>query len=126
VVVTTTGKPAAARDFSAVKEWLAGTAFTPHTGDLALPRFAASGREDLLQSSTPLGCARHANLPPPPGLRPGIVLSQMTQRVMIEIDEEGAEAAAATAAVASRMLEKRGCHPHGGGQAVRLRAARRG
>jgi serine protease inhibitor len=29
---------------------------------------------------------------------------------MIEIDEEGAEAAAATAAVASRMLEKRGCH----------------
>jgi serine protease inhibitor len=106
VVVTTTGKPAAARDFSAVREWLGGTAFTPRTGDLALPRFAASGREDLLPVLDALGL-REARKSPAAlqGFGPGIGLSQMTQRAMIDIDEEDAEAAAASAAIASRMLE---------------------
>jgi hypothetical protein len=48
VVVTTTDKPAAAREFAPVAAWLAGTSFTPHAGDLALPQFSASGRESLM------------------------------------------------------------------------------
>ena len=38
------------------------------------------------------------------GFAPGAMLSQVVQRAMIEIDEEGAEAAAATAVMSSRAL----------------------
>jgi hypothetical protein len=44
---------------------------------------------------------------------------------MIEIDEEGAEAAAANAVMSSQARSRR-CNPHGGGQAIRLRAPRQG
>jgi hypothetical protein len=127
VVVTTTGKPAAAWDFSAVREWLGGTAFTPHTGDLALPRFAASGREDLLPVLDAVGL-REARKSPAAlqGFGPGIVLSQMTQRAMIDIDEEGAESRRRDRCRSLADARKRGCYPHGGGQAVHLRAARQG
>ncbi len=40
----------------------------------------------------------------PPGFAPGAMLSQVVQRAMIEINEEGAEAAAATAVMSSRAL----------------------
>jgi serpin B len=106
VIATVTGKPAAAKDFAPVKEWLAGTGFALHSGDLALPRFAASGREELLPALDALGL-RDARRSPTAlqGFGTGVALSQVTQRAMIEVDEEGAEAAAATAAIGTRMLE---------------------
>jgi serine protease inhibitor len=105
VVVTTTDKPAAAKEFAPVAPWLSGMGFEAHTGDLALPRFSASGRQDLIPALDALGLdkARHA-AGALQGLAQGATLSQVVQRSMIDVDEEGAEAAAATAAVSTRVL----------------------
>jgi serine protease inhibitor len=105
VVVTTTDKAAPAREFARAAAWLTGVGFTAQTGDLAMPRFSASGREDLMPVLDALGLdkARHAATALQ-GFAPGAMLSQVVQRAMIEIDEEGAEAAAASAVMSSRAL----------------------
>jgi serpin B len=106
VVATTKEKPAAAKDFAPVAAWLGGTGFKRQSGDLALPRFAAAGREELLPVLDKLGlkeARKAANALP--GFGPDVALAQVIQRAMIEVDEDGAEAAAATAAIGTRMLE---------------------
>jgi hypothetical protein len=60
VVVTTTGKAVAARDFAPAAAWLSGTGFTAQVGDLAMPRFSASGREDLMPVLDALGLDKRA------------------------------------------------------------------
>jgi serpin B len=106
VIVTTREKPAAAKDFTPVASWLSGAGFAMHSGDLALPRFAASAREDLLPVLDGLGLGEaRKSATALVGFGSDITLSQVTQRAMIEVDEEGAEAAAATAAIGSRSLE---------------------
>jgi serpin B len=106
VVVTTTDKPAPVREFAPVASWLSGAGFAPRSGDLALPRFSASGREDLMPTLDALGLgkARHSATALQ-GFSPSTRLSQVIQHAVIEVDEEGAEAAAATAVMASRALE---------------------
>ncbi|MBO0751804.1 MAG: serpin family protein [Bradyrhizobiaceae bacterium] len=106
VVVTTTGKPATAREFSPVGGWLSGgDRFKPHSGDLALPRFSAAAGQDLLKILDGLGLAKARKSPQAlAGFGPGIDLSQVIQRTVIEVTEEGAEAAAATAVIGTRML----------------------
>jgi len=106
VVVTTPDRPASAKEFAPVAGWLSGAGFTPRSGDLALPRFSASGREDLMPTLDALGLdkARHAATALR-GFAPGAMLSEVIQRARIDVDEEGAEAAAATAVMASRVLE---------------------
>jgi serine protease inhibitor len=103
IVVTTADKPAAAKEFAPVVPWLTGMGFTAHVGDLALPRFSASGRQDLMPALDALGLdkARHATTALQ-GFASGATLSQVVQRAMIEVEEEGAEAAAAVAS--TRML----------------------
>jgi serine protease inhibitor len=112
IVVTTADKPAAAKEFAPVVPWLTGMGFTPHVGDLALPRFSASGRQDLMPALDALGLdkARHATTALQ-GFASGATLSQVVQRAMIEVEEEGAEAAAA----AYPHARRRRWHPHGGG-----------
>jgi serine protease inhibitor len=105
VIVTTTDKPAAAGEFSPVAAWLAGTGFTLHAGDLALPPFSASACEDLMPVLDALGLDRARRAATAlQSLASGATLSRVVQCVRIEIDEEGAEAAAATAVMSSRML----------------------
>ena len=105
VVATTTGKPASIGDFAPVAEWLSGKGFAAHSGDLALPRFAAASREDLLRAVDGLGLEKARTQPGAlAGFGPDVVLSQVTQRTMIEVTEEGAEAAAATVATGVRSL----------------------
>ena len=105
-VVTTTDKPAAARDFSKVADWLAGTGFADRRGDLALPRFSSSSREDLTLVLDVLGLDKARRSPAAlAGLAPGAMLTQIIQHTMIDVDEEGAEAAAATAVMSGRSLE---------------------
>lgn len=100
VVATTAGRPAAAREFAPVAEWLSGAGFAPHAGDLSLPRFSAASREDLLKTLDGLGLEKARKSPSAlVGFGDGVELSQVTQRTMIEVNEEGAEAAAATAAI---------------------------
>jgi serine protease inhibitor len=61
VVVTTEDRPAHATEFAEVTNWLTGAGFADHSGDLALPRFSASAREELMPMLDALGLdkARH-------------------------------------------------------------------
>jgi len=107
VVVTTTDKPLAAKDFARTADWLSGAGFAQRKGDLALPRFKVSGRFELLPTLDAMGLDKGRRLATAlEGFGKGIALSQVVQRAAIEVDEEGAEAAAATAVIATRALEQ--------------------
>src|SRR5262249_10038566 len=107
VVVTTTDRPAAAKDFVKAADWLAGTGFVARSGDLAMPRFSAPTRQDLTATLDVLGLGNaRRSKPALQALAPGAMLSQVIQHAMIDVDEEGAEAAAATAIIGTqRSLE---------------------
>ena len=106
VVVTTMDKPAPAGDFAAAKKWLSGAGFTERKGDLALPRFKTSERSDLLPTLDALGLDKGRNSPTALArFGQGTRLTRVVQRAMIEVDEEGAEAAAATAVFGLRAVD---------------------
>jgi serpin B len=103
VVATTKDSPAAAAGFSGLTEWLEGKGFTEVPGEIALPRFAASTSFDLMPALVALGLKPPSSLP---GFAPGTLrLAKVQQRVELKVDEEGTEAAAATAVTATRSLE---------------------
>jgi serine protease inhibitor len=103
VVITTRREPAAAKDFSAVGGWLSGEGFFLSPGEVALPKFNASSSYDLMPALKALGLR-------PPNTLPGFVrgplrLARIQQRVELTVDEEGTEAAAATAVTTTRSAE---------------------
>jgi len=105
VVVTTKKDPAPAAAFAGLGAWLGGDGFAASPGEVALPRFDASAGIDLLPVLTALGLKPPAALP---GFAPGpMQLVRVQQRVELKVDEEGTEAAAATAAVTNRSAEVR-------------------
>lgn len=107
IVVTTTDKPLPAKGFAKAADWLSGTGFAQRKGDLDLPRFRVSGRFDLLPALDAMGLEKERHSATAlAGFGQGTVLTQVVQRAMIEVDEEGAEAAAATAAMAARALKQ--------------------
>jgi serpin B len=105
LVVTSTAKPKSLKEFAPAAGWLSGAGFTKTKGDLALPRFNLEGDADLypalkadlkpgLDSPTALaGFVAHAKI------------EAILQRAKIEVNEEGAEAAAATAVIVGRSLQ---------------------
>jgi len=103
VVITTRDEPAVAKDFSAVGGWLTGEGFSSLPGEVTLPRFNASSSFDLMPALKALG------LKPPntlPGFSRGqLRLAKVQQRVELAVDEEGTEAAAATAVTTTRAAE---------------------
>jgi serpin B len=105
VVVTTKREPAPARNFAGLGAWLTGDGFAESPGEVALPRFDASTSVDLLPALAALGLKPPATLP---GFASGpLQLSKVQQVVELKVDEEGTEAAAATAAVATRSAAVR-------------------
>lgn len=108
VVVTTKDAPAPVKDFAKVADWLSGAGFVARKGTLALPRFKASGEAELLSTLDALGLDKARRSPTAlDGFGKGTRLSQVLQRAVIEVDEEGAEAAAATAVMATRSFAER-------------------
>jgi serine protease inhibitor len=106
VVVTTTEKPAKVADFTPVKDWLSGEGFEARKGDVLLPRFKLSGRFDLLPTLDALGLDKGRHSPKALAhFGQGSALSRVVQRAMIEVDEEGATAAAATAVLGKRAVD---------------------
>lgn len=84
-------------------DWLAGEGFQPRPGTLRLPRFTADARTELKKPLAGLGLT--------PALRPGAFtgmgtpapsLSAIVHQASFSVDEQGAEAAAATAVVMGR------------------------
>ena len=69
-------------------------AWASRSGDLALPRFKLAERSELLPTLAGLGLDKGLHSPSALAeFGAGAVLSQVVQRAMIEVDEEGAEAA---------------------------------
>jgi serpin B len=100
IVVTTRRDPAPAKDFAKLGGWLAGEGFAESPGEVALPRFNGSANIDLMPALKALGLQPQTTLP---GFsREPLSLAKAQQRVELKVDEEGAEAAAATAVVATR------------------------
>jgi len=104
VVVTSKAEPVRAGEFASLGAWLGGEGFAESAGIVAMPRVRLSVHVDLLKSLDAMGLA-------PARLRRDafsaltkapMVLSHVVQKAELRIDEEGTEAAAATAATASR------------------------
>jgi serine protease inhibitor len=103
VVVTTKNAPAAAADFAGLSEWLEGDGFAEAPGEIALPRFGATANVDLMPTLAALGFKTPNTLP---GFASGpLRIAKVRQRVELKVDEEGTEAAAATAVTATRSTE---------------------
>jgi serpin B len=103
-IVTSTDKPKALKEFASVKDWLSGAGFAPRQGDLALPRYSLETQSDLMPS---LGRDLEEGLKSPTafsGFGAGAKIDGILQRAKIEVDEQGATAAAATAVFVARAL----------------------
>ncbi len=103
-IVTSTDQPRALKEFAPVKSWLSGAGFAPRRGDLALPRFSLETQSDLMPS---LRSALEDGLKSPTafsGFGAGAKIDGILQRAKIEVDEQGATAAAATAVFVARAL----------------------
>jgi serine protease inhibitor len=105
VVVASSGAPKTAKEFATAASWLSGEGFAPRNGDLALPRFSLEGSANLMPALAKAGLAEGLKSPTAlAGFAPDVTLQQILQRATIEVDEEGTEAAAATAAIVTRSL----------------------
>jgi serine protease inhibitor len=101
-VVTTKSDPAPAKDFVEAGESLLGAGFADAPGEVTLPKFGASANVDLLPTLAALGLTPPSTLP---GFARGpLRLGKVQQRVELKVDEEGTEAAAATAVTADRAV----------------------
>jgi serpin B len=110
-IVTAVDKLGTVADFKQAGSWLSGAEFELHEGDIAMPRLNLHGSGDLLPALDALGLRKGRSSPTAlGGFAPGIQLSQVVQKVVFNADEEGAEAAAATAATVSRSFEGKPLH----------------
>jgi len=104
VVTSNDNKPRKLADFEAAKAWLSGEGFAPRKGDLALPRFSLESESDLLPALSK-DLAEAAKTPTALfEFGPNARIEGILQRTKIEVDEEGATAAAATAVVVARAM----------------------
>jgi serine protease inhibitor len=99
VVITTKSTPVGAPDFAAVDGWLGGQGFDVSEGEVGLPKIFLSAEEELLSPLDALGL-RAARLVPGSLNRfssSPLTITGVVQRLELRINEEGTEAAAATA-----------------------------
>jgi serpin B len=106
VVATTRSEPAPAQEFAAVAAWLNGQGFEARNGEIAMPKLTLSAEEELLRPLDALGlaAARHS-----PDALEGfsdepLAIARILQRLELRLNEEGTEAAAATAVMTTRGL----------------------
>ena len=106
VVVTTREGAARPSALGAAADWLGGEGFAEAPGTVALPRFKLSGSADLLDVLDRMGLSPARNAGDAlAGLAAGPqTIARVVQKTEIRVDEEGAEAAAATAVTTSRSL----------------------
>lgn len=106
VVVTTKSAAARQTEFAGVADWLAGKGFEEKKGEIQLPRLSLSTGEELLSPLDAMGL-RQARLSPDSldGFSPAsLVITRIVQRLELRVNEEGTEAAAATAVTTTRSI----------------------
>ena len=109
VVITTNDKPASANEFGSVANWLYGEGFSSGRVQLSLPRFTIEDNNEMLKALEKLGLKEGMTSPTAfAGLAINLAgISGITQRTYLRVDEEGSEAAAATAVVIERSVAQR-------------------
>jgi serine protease inhibitor len=108
VVVTTKSTPAEADEFAAVTSWLQGGGFDSRNGEIALPKLTVSVNEEMLGTLDRLGF-KPARLASGSlrGFSPAsLAIARVVQKLELRVDEEGTEAAAATAVIATRSIAR--------------------
>ncbi|MBB6221403.1 serpin family protein [Rhizobium leguminosarum] len=107
VVAARSGKGVGGADLKALTSWLQGEKFEPAKGEIFLPRFSLSDGRDLMPVLSQMGLAagKTKDAAFPGFTKENIRLSRVLQKTMIKIDENGTEAAAATAAITERSID---------------------
>lgn len=99
VIATSRNKPASMQDFASISHWLTGENFTETDVDLRMPRFTLRRSSELLPALDAAGL-RQVRFSPTAfsQLSPDrIDMSSVVQKVFLAVNEQGTEAAAATA-----------------------------
>jgi serpin B len=99
VIATSRNKPASMQDFASISSWLTGENFTDTDVDLRMPRFTLRRGSELLPALDAAGL-RQVRFSPTAfsRLSPDRVdMSSVVQKVFLAVNEQGTEAAAATA-----------------------------
>ncbi|UWM79313.1 serpin family protein (plasmid) [Rhizobium sp. WSM4643] len=107
VVAARSGKGVGGADLKALASWLQGEKFEAARGEIFLPRFSLNDGRDLMPVLNAMGVApEKAKDAGFPGFtKENIRLSRVLQKTMIKVDENGTEAAAATAVVTERSID---------------------
>lgn len=107
VVAARSGKGVASSDLKTLAAWLQGEKFEPAKGEIFLPRFSLNDGRDLMPALNAMGLApEKAKDAAFPGFtKENISLSRVLQKTIIKVDENGTEAAAATAAITERSID---------------------
>jgi len=105
-VITTNDLPAKLSEFAQVASWLKGEGFESKLVDLSLPRFKLEGSESLLDAAKIIGLSKGMDSPTAfEGLTPiPQEIADILQKTYLRVDEEGTEAAAATAVITRATL----------------------
>lgn len=99
VIVTSRNKPASLQDFASISHWLTGESFAETDVNLRLPRFTLKQGAELLPALDAAGLKQVRFSPTAfSQLTPDrLDLSSVVQKVYVGVNEQGTEAAAATA-----------------------------
>ncbi|OAV49128.1 serine protease inhibitor [Rhizobium sp. WYCCWR10014] len=107
VVTARSGKGVGGADLKALTSWLQGEKFEAAKGEIFLPRFSLNDGRDLMPVLNAMGVApEKAQDAGFPGFtKENISLARVLQKTMIKVDENGTEAAAATAVITERSID---------------------
>ncbi|MBY5661248.1 serpin family protein [Rhizobium leguminosarum] len=107
VVAARSGRGVTGSDLKGLTSWLQGEKFEAAKGEIFLPRFSLNDGRDLMPILNAMGVApEKAKDAGFPGFtKENISLARVLQKTMIKVDENGTEAAAATAVITERSID---------------------
>ena len=106
VVVTTKSTAGRVAEFAAVAGWLGGQEFAMSNGEIGMPKLSLTAAEEMLRPLDALGLRTARQMPDAlSGFSAmSLMITRVVQKLDLRLNEEGTEAAAATAVVATRSL----------------------
>ena len=110
VVVTTKSTAARVAEFAAVAGWLGGQEFAMSNGEIGMPKLSLTAAEEMLRPLDALELRIARQMPDAlSGFSAmSLMITRVVQKLDLRLNEEGTEAAAATAVVTTRSLGTKG------------------